>query len=158
MKICLWFDKQAEEAVKFYSTVFDKTEIGTVLRYGKEGSEIHGMPDGTAMSVEFTINDMEFIGINGGPLFKFNEAVSIMVVCNDQQEIDTYWNKLTKEGQELPCGWCKDKYGVVWQITPAVLHKMLSDTDQEKVQKVTQAFMQMKKFDIAKLEQAFADN
>lgn len=158
MKICLWFDNQAEKAAKFYSTVFTNTKIGTIVRYGKEGFEIHGMPEGTVMTIEFTINNMEFVAINGGPVFKFNEAVSIMVLCDSQQEIDDYWSKLTNEGEEMHCGWCKDKYGVVWQVTPAILNTMLQDTNPQKVQRVTQAYLQMKKFDMVKLQQAYDGN
>lgn len=158
IKICLWFDNQAEEAVKFYKTIFNNVEIGQIVKYGKAGFEIHKMSEEKVMTIEFSINGMEFIGLNGGPVFQFNEAVSIMVMCKDQQEIDDYWTKITKEGQIMPCGWCKDKYGVVWQITPEVLQTMLKDSNPEKVQRVTEAYLQMKKFDIAKLEQAFAGN
>ncbi|HPW98313.1 MAG TPA: VOC family protein [Flavobacterium sp.] len=158
MKICLWFESQAEEAANFYSTIFPNTKIGKVLRYSKEAIEIHKMPEGSVMTVEFSINDMDFIGINGGPVFKFNEAISVMVSCDTQEEIDNYWSKLTVDGEELPCGWCKDKYGLVWQIAPTILHQMLSDSNSEKVQRVTHAYMQMKKFDIVNLEKAFAGN
>jgi predicted 3-demethylubiquinone-9 3-methyltransferase (glyoxalase superfamily) len=154
MSICLWFDTEAEEAATLYTTLFKNSTLGAVSRYGKEGFEFHGKPEGTAMTVSFTLNNMKMMALNGGPQFKFNESVSIVVSCETQEEIDHYWKGLTENGgQEGPCGWLKDKFGVSWQIVPAVLGKYLSDAG--KAQKVTQAFMQMKKFDIQKLSEAY---
>jgi predicted 3-demethylubiquinone-9 3-methyltransferase (glyoxalase superfamily) len=147
--ICLWFDHQAEEAANFYTSVFRNSDIDSVSRYGNEGFEIHGKKAGSVMSVNFTINGQPFSALNGGPIFKFNEAVSFQVFCETQEEIDFYWDKLTDGGEEVQCGWLKDRYGVSWQIIPTVLSELLSDP--EKSEKVTKAFLQMKKFDIKEL-------
>jgi predicted 3-demethylubiquinone-9 3-methyltransferase (glyoxalase superfamily) len=146
---CLWFDGKAEEAAKFYTSVFKNSEIQNVSRYGKEGFEFHGQKEGTAMTVSFKINGQSFLGLNGGPLFKFTEAISFQVFCDSQKEIDYYWNKLTEGGEESQCGWLKDKYGISWQIIPSILSELMSNP--EKAGRVTNAFMQMKKFDIEKL-------
>lgn len=152
INICLWFDNQAEEAAKFYNSIFENSSIGKITRYGKEGFEIHRMREGLVMTIEFTINGMHFVGLNGGPIFKFNEAISIMIYCDTQDEIDKYWLKLTADGgQEGPCGWLKDKYGVSWQIAPSILAKLLASDDTDKVQRVTKAYLKMKKFDVQKL-------
>ncbi len=155
MRICLWFDDQAEEAVNFYTSVFQDAEIGQISRFGKEGFEHHYKPEGTAMAVEFSLNRMKFTALNGGPLFKFNEAVSVVVSCNTQQEIDHYWAGLTEGGEAGPCGWLKDKYGVSWQITPAILPVYLTDKDPEKCARVRAVVFEMTKFDIEKLRQAY---
>ncbi|MDQ2719662.1 MAG: VOC family protein [Bacteroidota bacterium] len=152
MTLCLWFDNQAEEAAKFYTSIFKNSKIGSVSRYGKEGYEFHKKPEGTAMVVSFKLNDLDFMALNGGPQFKFTEAISIVVNCENQEEIDHYWNKLTEGGQEDNCGWLKDKYGVSWQIVPSILGKLMSNP--EKSGKVMQAFLKMKKFDIEKLQNA----
>lgn len=153
MSICLWFEKQAEEAAKYYTSIFKNSEMGAVSRYGKEGFEIHHMPEGTAMVANFKLNDLDFMALNGGPQFKFNESVSIVVNCESQEEIDHYWNNLTSDGgKESQCGWLKDKFGVSWQIVPTVLGSLMSDP--QKAQKVMHAFMQMKKFDIDTLKKA----
>jgi predicted 3-demethylubiquinone-9 3-methyltransferase (glyoxalase superfamily) len=152
MSICLWFDDQAEEAAIFYTSIFKHSAIGKISRYGKEGFEIHKRPEGSAMVVTFRLNDMEFIALNGGPLFRFNEAISIVVNCETQDEIDHFWDRLTEGGKESQCGWLKDKYGVSWQIVPTILGKLMSDP--EKSGRVMKAFLQMKKFDIEKLKQA----
>lgn len=153
MTICLWFDNQAEEAVNFYTSVFKNSSIGTISRYGKEGFEIHGKPEGTAMVVSFKLNDMSFNALNGGPQFKFNESLSITVNCDTQEEIDYYWNKLTSDGgQESQCGWLKDKFGLSWQIVPAILGSLMSNP--EKAPRVMKAFLKMKKFDIETLRNA----
>lgn len=149
---CLWFDNQAEEAANFYASVFKNSKIGVITRYGKEGFEIHGKEAGTAMTVSFELNGNPFLALNGGPLFKFNEAISFQVFCDTQEEIDHYWDKLTEGGEESMCGWLKDKFGVSWQIIPAVLSKLMSDPS--KAGQVTKAFLQMKKFDIEQLEKA----
>lgn len=153
MTICLWFDNQGEEAVNFYASIFKNSSIGSISRYGKQGYEFHGMPEGTALVVPFKLNDMNFSALNGGPRFKFNESMSIVVSCETQEEIDHYWNSLTAEGgQESQCGWLKDKFGVSWQIVPSVLGELMSNP--EKAARVTAAFMQMKKLDIEILKNA----
>ena len=154
---CLWFDTQAEEAANFYVSIFKNSKIGTISRYGKEGFEIHGRKAGTVMTVQFEIEGQTFVALNGGPHFTFNEAVSFQVHCKSQEEVDYFWSKLTAGGgQEGPCGWLKDKYGLSWQVVPTVLLEMLMDPDHEKSQRVTKAFLQMKKFDIEELKRAFA--
>ena len=155
MSICLWFDGRAEEAVTFYTTIFKDAETGAINRYGKEGFEFHKQPEGTAMTVSFRLNDMKFIALNGGPQFKFNEAISVVVNCETQDEIDHYWSKLTEGGEEGPCGWLKDQFGVSWQIVPSILPTLLSDKNKAKSQAVAGAYLQMKKFDISKLIDAF---
>jgi predicted 3-demethylubiquinone-9 3-methyltransferase (glyoxalase superfamily) len=152
---CLWFDTQAEEAANAYIAIFENSRILRISRYGKEGQEIHGKEAGSVMTVEFEIEGQRFVALNGGPQFKFNEAVSFQVHCETQEEIDYFWDKLTEEGEEGPCGWLKDKYGLSWQIVPSVLPEMVMDPDSEKSQRVTKAFLQMKKFDIAELERAY---
>ncbi|OGU60517.1 MAG: hypothetical protein A2X64_09570 [Ignavibacteria bacterium GWF2_33_9] len=155
LQICLWFDNQAEEAVNFYSSLFPNSKIGKIARYTSEGKEIHGQDEGKVMTIDFELNGMKFIALNGGPIFKFNESMSICVMCDTQEEIDYYWSELTKEGAESYCGWLKDKFGVSWQIAPNVLSNMLSDENPRKVQTVTAAFMQVRKFVIADLWTAF---
>jgi predicted 3-demethylubiquinone-9 3-methyltransferase (glyoxalase superfamily) len=147
--LCLWFDNQAEEAAEFYTSIFKNSSIGSISRYGKEGFEFHKQKEGTAMAVPFTINGQSFTGLNGGPLFKFNEAVSIQVFCDNQDEIDYYWEKLTEGGEESQCGWLKDKFGLSWQVIPSVLSELMSDP--AKSERVTAAFMRMKKFNIEAL-------
>jgi predicted 3-demethylubiquinone-9 3-methyltransferase (glyoxalase superfamily) len=149
---CLWFDNQAEEAARYYTSIFNNSKIETVNYYGKEGFEIHGQKEGTVLTVDFKINGQSFTAMNGGPLFKFNESISFQVFCETQKEIDDYWLKLTDGGEEVECGWLKDKYGVSWQIVPSILTKLLSDPT--KSERVMKALLQMKKFDIKKLEQA----
>ena len=153
MTICLWFDNQGEEAANFYTSIFKNSSIGSISRYGKEGVEFHGMPEGTALVVSFKLNDMNFSALNGGPRFKFNESMSIVVSCDTQEEIDHYWNSLTADGgQESQRGWLKDKYGISWQIIPSILGSLMSDPT--KASRVTMAFMQMKKMDIETLKNA----
>lgn len=148
--ICLWFDNQAEEAANFYTTVFKDSKILSASRYGKEGFENHGQKEGTVMTISFNLNGQSFTALNGGPLFKFNESVSFQVFCEDQEEIDYYWENLTANGgEEGQCGWLKDKYGVSWQIIPDNLSELMSDPSKKG--RVTNAFMQMKKLDIFKL-------
>lgn len=149
---CLWFDNQAEEAANFYVSVFKNSKIKTISHYGKEGFETHGQKEGTVLTVDFQINGQPFTALNGGPLFKFSEAVSFQVPCETQEEIDYYWSKLTEGGQESECGWLKDKYGLSWQIVPTILSQLLRDST--KSERVMKALMQMKKFDIATLLQA----
>jgi predicted 3-demethylubiquinone-9 3-methyltransferase (glyoxalase superfamily) len=154
---CLWFDDKAEEAAKFYASVFKGSKVGDVTRYGKEGYEIHGREAGTVMTVEFEIEGQEFLGLNGGPIFKFNEAISFQVLCETQGEVDYYWQKLSEGGDEKAqqCGWLKDQYGVSWQIVPTILPKMLKDKDTEKSQRVMKAMLQMHKLDIQTLIKAY---
>jgi len=153
---CLWFDSNAEEAVKFYASVFKKSKIGKISRYGEEGYEIHGKPAGTVLTVEFELNGQTFTALNGGPLFKFNEAISFQVSCKSQKEVDYYWEKLSEGGEKGQCGWLKDKYGVSWQIVPTVLGEMLQGKVTKKSERVMKALLQMKKLDIRKLKQAYA--
>ena len=149
---CLWFDKEAEEAANFYVSIFKNSNINNVSRYGKEGYEIHHQKEGTAMTVDFTLNGQQFIGLNGGPLFKFTEAVSFTIPCETQEEIDYFWEKLTAGGEESQCGWLKDKYGLSWQVVPNILPKLLKDPARSG--RVMNAFMKMKKFDIETLKNA----
>jgi predicted 3-demethylubiquinone-9 3-methyltransferase (glyoxalase superfamily) len=154
---CLWFDNQAEEAANFYVSIFKNAKLGNITRYSEEGYEIHGRPAGTVMTVEFQLDGQEFVALNGGPVFKFNEAISFQVHCQTQKEVDHYWEKLSQGGdkQAQQCGWLKDKYGVSWQIVPTVLRKMLQDKDAEKSKRVMKAVLQMKKLDIKRLKQAY---
>jgi len=149
---CLWFDHQAEQAANLYISIFENSKINNISRYGKEGFEIHGQKEGTVMSVSFTLNGQPFSAINGGPLFQFNEAISFQVYCNTQEEIDAYWEKLTKGGEEVQCGWLKDQFGVSWQVVPTILQELLNDPTRSE--RVTKVFLQMKKFDIEKLKRA----
>ena len=153
---CLWFDTQAEEAVKFYVSVFKNSKIGKLSRYGKEGQEIHGKSAGSVMTAEFEIEGLKFVCLNGGPHFKFNEAISFQVFCETQAEIDNLWSKLTAEGKESQCGWLKDKFGLSWQIIPNVLPQMLMDENTEKAQRVMKSMLTMRKIDIAALQKAQA--
>ncbi len=150
--ICLWFDNQAEEAAGFYTSVFKNSKIESVSRYRKEGFEVHGQNEGTVMTVNFQINGQSFTALNGGPVFQFNEAISLQIFCDTQEEIDYYWKKLTDGGEESQCGWLKDKYGISWQVIPTVLSELLANP--EKAGRVTDAFLKMKKFDIGKLKNA----
>ena len=151
----LWFDKEAEEAVKFYTSIFRNSQIGATSRYGKEGFEVHGMPEGTAMTVEFELEGQKFLALNGGPVFKFNEAISFMVHCDSQKEVDYFWKKLSAVPESEQCGWLKDKYGLSWQIIPNALGKLLSDPDPEKAGRVMNAMLKMKKIVIKDLEKAY---
>jgi predicted 3-demethylubiquinone-9 3-methyltransferase (glyoxalase superfamily) len=153
---CLWFDTQAEEAAKFYASVFKNSKIGKISRYGKEGFEVHGKKAGTVMTVEFEIEGQEFLALNGGPHFKFNEAVSFQVPCETQQEIDYFWSTLAKDGEEGHCGWLKDKFGLSWQVFPRALPEMLMDANSETAQRVMRSMLQMRKIDIAALRRAQA--
>ena len=152
---CLWFDDQAEEAAKLYVSIFENSGIEAVSYYGKEGFETHAQPAGRVMTVSFKLAGQSFTALNGGPQFKFTEAISLQIFCDTQDEIDRFWRKLSDGGEEGPCGWVKDKYGLSWQVTPTVLPKMLLDADSEKRERVMKAFMKMKKFDIAALERVY---
>jgi predicted 3-demethylubiquinone-9 3-methyltransferase (glyoxalase superfamily) len=155
---CLWFDDQAEEAARFYASIFKSSRIRSISRYGEEGFEIHKRPAGSVMTVEFELDGQDFVALNGGPLFKFNEAISFQVHCKSQEEVDHYWQKLSEGGdaKAQQCGWLKDKFGVSWQIVPTALAEMLKDKDPEKTRRVMRAMLQMKKLDIAALRQAYA--
>ncbi len=153
---CLWFDTQAEEAANFYVSIFKDSRIVRILRYGEASHEIHGKPAGSVMTVEFELNGQRFTALNGGPQFKFTEAISLQVDCETQEEVDYFWEKLTENGEEVACGWLKDKYGLTWQIGLTALGKMLGDPDQEKTQRVTNAYLRMKKLDLAALERAYS--
>ena len=154
---CLWFDAQAEEAAKLYTSIFKNSKIVSMTRYGEAGHEVHGRPAGTVMTVAFELDGHAFTALNGGPLFKFNEAISFQVSCKTQEELDYYWEKLSEGGDEKAqqCGWLKDKYGVSWQVIPTVLLEMINDADAEKSQRVMKAMLQMKKIDIEKLRRAY---
>ena len=156
---CLWFDDKAEEAATFYASVFKNSKIGDVTRYGKEGYEIHRREAGSVLTVEFEIEGQKFVALNGGPVFKFNEAISFQVHCETQKEIDYYWEKLSEGGdkQAQQCGWLKDKYGVSWQIVPNVLGKMLQDKDTKKSDRVMKVLLQMRKLDIMALMRAYEE-
>jgi predicted 3-demethylubiquinone-9 3-methyltransferase (glyoxalase superfamily) len=153
---CLWFDTQAEEAAQFYASVFKNSKIGKVSRYGKEGFEVHGKKAGTVMTVEFEIEGQKFLALNGGPHFKFNEAVSFQVPCETQEEIDYFWSELAKDGEEGRCGWLKDKFGLSWQVFPRALPEMLTDGNSETAQRVMRSMLQMRKIDLAALRRAQA--
>ena len=149
---CLWFNDQAEEAARFYISIFKNATIGEITHYG-EGSP---RPKGSVLTVRFQLDGQEFLALNGGPQFTFTEAVSFIVHCETQEELDRMWEKLSEGGEEVQCGWLKDKYGLSWQIVPTVLPKMLSDPNPARAERVLQAVMQMKKLDINELEKAFA--
>jgi predicted 3-demethylubiquinone-9 3-methyltransferase (glyoxalase superfamily) len=149
---CLWFDTEGEEAAEFYTSIFPSSRIVEVTRYGSAGPRA----EGSVMTVSFELDGQRFIALNGGPDFTFNEAISLEVDCDSQDEVDSYWNALTEGGEEGPCGWLKDRYGVSWQIVPKVLTQLISDPDQEKGQRVMAAMLQMRKIEIAELEKAAA--
>jgi predicted 3-demethylubiquinone-9 3-methyltransferase (glyoxalase superfamily) len=155
---CLWFDDQAEAAAKFYTGIFKNSKIKEVSRYGEAGREIHGKPAGTVMTVAFELEGQAFTALNGGPIFKFNEAISLQINCETQAEVDHYWEKLSAGGDvnAQQCGWLKDKYGLSWQVVPRVLVEMMTDPDTKKSGRVMEAMLQMKKIDIAGLTRAYA--
>ena len=147
----LWFDNNAEEAAKFYVSIFNNSKIVSVARYGDAGPG----PKGTVMTVAFQLEGQEFLALNGGPLFKFNESISFVVNCETQEEVDEFWKKLSEGGEKSRCGWLKDRYGLSWQVVPTVLGEMLQDKDPKKSQRVMKAMLQMDKMDIAALKQAY---
>jgi len=153
--LCLWFDTQAEEAANFYVSVFKNSRIGKISRYGKAGQDVHGKKEGSVMVVEFELDGRPFVALNGGPNFKFTEAVSFQIFCDTQDEIEFFWNALTKGGHEGPCGWLKDKYGLSWQVVPSVIPKMMSDPDAQKSDRVMNEVLKMKKLDLKKLTRAY---
>jgi len=155
---CLWFDDQAEAAAQFYVSIFRNSKILTVSRYGEAGQEIHGKQPGTVLTVAFELDGYSFTALNGGPVFEFNEAISLQVNCDTQAELDDFWQKLSEGGDPTAqqCGWLKDRYGVSWQIVPRIMGELMTDPDVEKSQRTMQALLQMKKLDIAPLKRAHA--
>jgi len=153
---CLWFDNQAEEAAAFYTAIFKNSRIVRISRYGKEGFEIHGRPEGSVMTVEFKLDGQAFTALNGGPAFRFNEAVSFQVICETQQEVDSYWDKLSAGGDEKAqqCGWLKDRFGLSWLVFPRVLNELVGDPGSGKSQRAMKAMLQMKKIDLEKIREA----
>ncbi len=147
----LWFDTQAEEAAKFYTSIFKNSKIKKIARYTKVGPG----PEGSVMTVEFTLNGQDFVALNGGPNFKFTEAISLVVNCETQAEVDRYWKKLSAGGKKVACGWLKDKYGLSWQIVPVAMDQMIGDQDPKRAERVAKSFLQMKKFNLAELERAY---
>lgn len=150
----LWFDSQAEEAVEFYTSIFKNSRILSVSRYDEAGARVSGRPVGTVMTVSFQLEGQQFIALNGGPSFKFTEAISFLVNCETQEEVNVFWKKLGAGGEPGQCGWLKDKYGVSWQIVPTVLGKLLQDKDTQKSKRVMQAMLQMSKLDIDTLKKS----
>jgi predicted 3-demethylubiquinone-9 3-methyltransferase (glyoxalase superfamily) len=153
---CLWFDTQAEDAAKFYCSAFKNSKINAISRYTDAGQEIHNKPAGSVMMVTFELDGQPFAALNGGPIFKFDEAVSFQIACETQADIDYYWGKLTEGGQEGPCGWLKDKFGLSWQVVPAAISRMMTDPDTTKSARVMNAFLKMKKLDLMAIERAYA--
>lgn len=151
----LWFDNQAEEAMNFYVAIFKNSKILSVQRYGAEGAEASGRKQGSVMTANFMLNGQEFVALNGGPAYKISPAISFVVNCENQAEVDEMWNRLTAGGEEVLCGWLTDKFGVSWQIVPVQLGKLLGDSDPAKAGRVMQAMLQMKKIDIAGLQRAY---
>jgi len=147
----LWFDKEAEEATKFYCSLFKNSKILAVARYGDAGPG----PKGSVMTVQFQLDGQELVALNGGPQFKFTEAISLSVACKDQKEVDHFWDQLSAGGQQVQCGWLKDRYGLSWQVNPTILGEMLSDRDPKKAKRVMEAMLQMKKIDIKRLQEAY---
>jgi predicted 3-demethylubiquinone-9 3-methyltransferase (glyoxalase superfamily) len=153
---CLWFDNQAEEAARFYTGIFKNSKIGKISRYGEAGKEVHGQQPGSVMTVEFELEGQRFTALNGGPVFTFTEAISFQILCDTQEEIDFYWDRLTKGGDERTqqCGWLKDKFGLSWQVVPSLLPELMSGSDRERAGRVMEALLQMKKLDIETLKRA----
>jgi predicted 3-demethylubiquinone-9 3-methyltransferase (glyoxalase superfamily) len=149
---CLWFDTEGEDAANFYTSIFPNSKIQHIARYGSAGPR----SEGTVMTVSFELDGQEFLALNGGPKFKFSEAISFQVSCKDQEEVDRYWNELSEGGEQGPCGWLKDKFGLSWQIVPTALPELLSNPDKEKAQRVMAAMLEMKKIQIDELERAAA--
>jgi predicted 3-demethylubiquinone-9 3-methyltransferase (glyoxalase superfamily) len=155
---CLWFDNQAEEAATFYVSIFKNSKVVKISHYGEAGRDVHQRAPGSVMTVEFELDGMRFTALNGGPLFKFNEAISLQIDCRTQADVDYYWDKLSEGGDHSvqQCGWLKDKFGLSWQVVPTILPEMVGDPKSEKSQRAMAAMMQMKKIDIAALERAYA--
>ncbi len=154
---CLWFDHQAEEAANFYTSIFKNSKITHISHYGEGGQEVHGQKAGTVLTVSFELEGQSFVALNAGPAFQFNEAISLQIHCDTQEEVDHFWDKLSAGGDPAAqqCGWLKDKYGLSWQVVPTVMFEMLDDPDAEKSGRAMTAMMQMKKLDISQLQQAY---
>ena len=152
---CLWFNDQAEEAMRFYVSIFKNSKVGRITHYGEAGAKVSGRFKGSVMTATFEIEGQEFMALNGGPHFTLSEAVSFIVKCDTQKEIDTFWEELSEGGEKGVCGWLKDKFGLSWQIVPTVLSDMMQDKDAEKTNRVMEAVLQMKKLDIARLQEAY---
>jgi predicted 3-demethylubiquinone-9 3-methyltransferase (glyoxalase superfamily) len=150
----LWFDDRAEEAAKFYTSIFKNSSIGQMTRYSEASEAAAGRPAGSVMTVDFRLDGQDFVALNGGPHFKFNEAVSFVVSCTTQREVNRYWRRLSAGGREIQCGWLQDKFGLYWQIVPTILGELLTDRDRTKAERVTTAMLQMVKLDIKKLQAA----
>ena len=150
----LWFDDKAEEAAKFYCSIFENSKVGDITRYDEEAAKVSGRAKGSVMTAAFQLEGQEFVALNGGPFFKFSEAISFVVNCETQKEVDYFWDKLSAGGEESRCGWLKDKFGLSWQVVPTVLTELLQDKDAAKSQRVMKAMLQMDKIDIAALKQA----
>ena len=155
---CLWFDHEAEDAASFYVSVFRNSKMVTVVRYSQAGQAIHKKPVGSVMQVVFELDGQEFTALNGGPEFRFNEAISLQIYCETQDEVDHYWDKLSQGGDPRAqrCGWLKDKYGVSWQVVPKAIEEMLKDHESPRAQRAMEAMLQMKKIDVGELQRAFA--
>jgi predicted 3-demethylubiquinone-9 3-methyltransferase (glyoxalase superfamily) len=151
---CLWFDNQAEEAANFYASIFKQSKIGAITRYDDESSRVAGRPKGSVMTVEFELDGQKLTALNGGPLFKFSEAISLVVNCENQKEVDHFWDELSAGGEEVQCGWLKDRFGVSWQVVPTVLVELLQDKDPERSRRVMSAMLKMKKLDVDALQKA----
>jgi len=152
---CLWFDSQAEEAAKFYTSIFKNSKIEGMTHYDEESSKAAGRPKGSVLTVDFQLEGQSFMALNGGPVFKFTEAVSFVINCENQEEIDYFWEKLTAGGREVECGWLKDRFGLSWQVVPTVMIEMLKNPDAQKSQRAMAAMLKMKKLDIPALERAY---
>lgn len=152
---CLWFDRNAEEAVNFYASVFKGSKIGNTVRYGAAGAKASGLPEGTIMTIAFELEGEQFLALNGGPHFKFTPAISIVVNCESQAEVDELWEKLCEGGKPDQCGWLYDQFGVSWQIVPTAMEEMLQDPDREKSERVMRALLKMKKLDLDALRRAY---
>ena len=152
---CLWFNNQAEEAARFYTSVFKHSKVGTITHYGEAAANASGQPAGSVLTVEFELAGQKFMGLNGGPQFPFTEAVSFVVNCEDQDEVDEYWAKLSAGGTPGPCGWLKDKYGLSWQVVPTALSDLLADQDPARRERVMAALLQMQRLDLPTLKRAY---
>jgi predicted 3-demethylubiquinone-9 3-methyltransferase (glyoxalase superfamily) len=150
----LWYDDKAEEAANLYVSIFKNSKIGNSTRYNEASAKVSGRPVGSVMTIEFTLDGQDFVALNGGPHFKFTEAVSFVVNCETQEEVDSLWEKLSEGGEEVQCGWLKDKYGLSWQVVPTILTRLLKDKDPAKAKRVMEAMLKMKKIDIEELKQA----
>jgi predicted 3-demethylubiquinone-9 3-methyltransferase (glyoxalase superfamily) len=151
----LWFEDKAEEAAKFYTSIFENSKIGKITRYDEEAVGPTGRPAGSVMTVDFELEEQEFVALNGGPMFQFTEAISFVVNCESQEEVDYFWKKLSAGGEESRCGWLRDKFGLSWQVVPSVLIEMLADKDTAKAKRVMHAMLQMSKIDIPTLKKAY---